>query len=132
MARVLIVDDSYDFAEFLRKATEEIGYEAKVLASNSYFERVLADWEPTILILDIVMPERDGLELLGTLAKQNFKGQIVLISGAENFCLSMSATSAKARGLHVAATLRKPCRKEELQQTLRNAAGAIWAPGSGH
>jgi FixJ family two-component response regulator len=125
MQRVLIIDDFYDFAEFLRKATEEIGYEAKVLQSHSYFERVVADWRPTILILDIVMPERDRLELLGVLAKQKFKKPIILISGAADLYLTMSATSAKARGLHVAATLRKPCRKEELQQALRTAVSPL-------
>ncbi len=85
----------------------------------------MSDWKPDIIVLDIIMPDRDGLELIGALAKAGYRGQLVLVSGAEDLFLKMAAKSASDRGLALGATLSKPCRAEELKQVLRKAAASI-------
>lgn len=86
---------------------------------------MVSDWKPDIIVLDIIMPERDGIELIAALAKAGYGGPLILVSGAEEFYLTMAAKNARDRGLALAATLRKPCRAEELRQVLRKAVSSI-------
>ncbi len=58
-----------------------------------------------MLFLDVFMPDRDGLEMLGLLQKHAYDGQIVMMSGADSLYLNMAAASAKARGLRLAGIL---------------------------
>ena len=101
------------------------GYEARILQVRETFEHVVSDWKPDIIALDIVMPQRDGIELIGALAKADYRGQLILVSGADEIYLKMAATTARARGLALSATLRKPCRTEELRQAFRKAAASV-------
>lgn len=123
--RVLIVDDRQAFAGFVRVVAAGCGYEARIFHFQDTFESVVSDWKPDIIVLDIIMPDRDGLELIGALAKADYRGQLVLVSGAEELYLNMAAKSARDRGLALGATLAKPCRAEELKQALRKAAASI-------
>src|SRR5687768_14546593 len=99
MIRVLIVDDRDAFAGFLRVVAAGCGYEPRILQHRETFEDVVSYWKPDIIALDIVMPERDGIELIGALAKADYHGQLILVSGADEIYLNMAATTAQARGL---------------------------------
>jgi DNA-binding response OmpR family regulator len=117
--RLLIVDDEREFAAFITIVAREVGYTVKAVARSQDFESELAAWNPTVVFLDVFMPERDGLELLGTLQHHAYGGHLVMMSGADPLYLNMAAASAKARGLHMAAILPKPCRKLEVAELLR-------------
>ena len=65
LGRLLIVDDEQDFANFISLVAREVGYTVRTVDRSLDFEFQLAEWHPTVVFLDIFMPERDGLELLG-------------------------------------------------------------------
>jgi len=119
LRRLLIVDDEKDFASFVSVVAREVGYAVRAVHSGPDFEFQLTDWSPAVVFLDIFMPERDGLELLGTLERHQYGGHIVLMSGADTLYLNMAAASAKARGLHLAGILPKPCRKQQVVDLLK-------------
>lgn len=122
--RLLIVEDEQDFARFLTVVATEVGYAVRVVLHSPDFEFQLSDWNPTVVFLDVFMPERDGLELLGTLQRHAYAGHVVMMSGADSLYLNMAAASAKVRGLRLSGVLSKPCRKQELHDLLtRLAAG---------
>lgn len=126
LGRLLIVDDEQAFARFVDRVANEVGYDVRVVDGGAGFELQLSEWNPTVVFLDVFMPGRDGLELLGTLARHGYRGQLVMMSGADTLYLNMAAASARARGLNLAATLTKPCRKQQVQdllKTLANGAG---------
>ena len=129
--RVLIVEDRDAFAGFLRVVAAGCGYEPRILQLRERFEDVVSDWNPDIVVLDILMPERDGIELIGALAEAAYGGQLILVSGAEEFYLTMAAKHAHDRGLALSATLRKPCRAEELRQALRKAGASVLKQNGG-
>jgi DNA-binding NarL/FixJ family response regulator len=91
------------------------------------FEKALGQIKPTIIILDIAMPGRDGVELIGHLAAGNYPGKIVVMSGSDPRYIQMSSTIATMRGLMVAGTLPKPFRKQQVMDLLtgllENSAG---------
>ena len=122
--RLLIVDDEKDFAAFIAIVAREIGYTVRSVDRSPDFEFQLSEWNPTVVFLDVFMPERDGLELLGILEQHAFGGHVVMMSGADPLYLNMAAASAKMRGLRLSAVLPKPCRKQELQDLLKRLAAS--------
>ena len=120
--RLLIVEDEEAFACFLARIATGLGYAVRAVATGRDFDFQLADWQPTVLFLDVFMPDRDGLEILGVLQQQAYQGQIVMMSGADSLYLNMAASSAKARGLRLAGILPKPFRKQDVQALLEKLA----------
>jgi len=61
--KVMIVEDSPAVAEMIKDGLEEAGYQARV--ANDGFEalRDLLEFQPDLIITDIMMPKVDGLEL---------------------------------------------------------------------
>ena len=123
--RVLIVDDRDAFAGFVRVVAASCGCKPRILQVHEKFESVIAEWHPNIIVLDIIMPERDGIELIRSLATLSFPGQLILISGAEELYLTMAARTARDYGLAVSASIQKPCRAEALRQEIRLAAALV-------
>jgi YesN/AraC family two-component response regulator len=74
------------------------------------------------VFLDIIMPDRDGLELVGALERQKFSGHLVLMSGSDARYINMAGASARARGLQLAAILTKPCPKKKIEDLLKKLA----------
>src|SRR5688572_14545309 len=121
--RLLIVEDEEAFARFVMTVAIGVGYDVRAVVHSRDFEFQLSTGKPTLLFLDVFMPDRDGLELLGLLQKHVYDGQIVMMSGADPLYLNIAAASAKARGLRLAGILAKPCRKREIEDLLQRLAG---------
>ena len=122
--RLLIVEDEEAFARFVTNVATGMGYDVRAVTHSRDFEFQLSEWKPTVLFLDVFMPDRDGLELLGLLQKHAYGGQIVMMSGADPLYLNMAATSAKARGTMLAATLANRSRKHEVQRLMQFRSGS--------
>ena len=120
--RLLIVEDEEAFARFVATVATGVGYAVRAVVRSRDFEFQLSEWKPTVLFLDVFMPDRDGLELLGLLQRHAYDGQVVMMSGADSLYLNMAGASAKARGLRLAGILAKPCRKQEIEDLLQNLA----------
>ena len=81
-----------------------------------------AESSPDLLVLDLYMPELDGIEVLGHLRNIGFSGSIILASGATSTDRNSASRIAAAYGLDVIGELRKPVTKELLDGIL-SAAG---------
>ena len=58
--RLLVVDDEKEFGAFVQKVAEPMGYEVVVTADGNDFKRKYDDFDPTVVVLDMVMPVMDG------------------------------------------------------------------------
>jgi len=117
--RLLIVDDEPGIARLIEQAALDLGFEVRAIFDSEQFEKAVQEIDPNIVFLDIAMPGRDGLELIGHLAASNFSGKIVVMSGSDRSYIQMSTTIAKARGLQVAGTLEKPFRRQTVLDLLK-------------
>jgi len=61
--RILVVDDEPDVTELLKYKFEQEGYRCQVLNNPLLFASTARDFEPEIMIFDIMMPELSGLQL---------------------------------------------------------------------
>ncbi len=80
MKTVLIVDDDERFTEALTRALQSRGIEARTAASLAAAKRALAQDIPQLLLLDLMLPDGSGLELLEEFGERR-PGCITLITG---------------------------------------------------
>jgi DNA-binding response OmpR family regulator len=120
--RLLIVDDEPDITRLIEVAAQSLGIEAMAIQDTDQFEKAIAAIAPTIIFLDVAMPGRDGMELIGHLAAGNYTGKVVIMSGSDPRYIQMSSAIATVRGLNVAGTLPKPFRVGEIMDLLRTLA----------
>lgn len=74
-----------------------------------------------VLILDLNMPDFDGVEFLDVLREQNFAAPIVIVSGAHESVRAGAAGLAKAKGLNVTGVLSKPVSLDKLREAITEA-----------
>jgi DNA-binding NtrC family response regulator len=84
------------------------GYEVQSLTDTRSLRAVLKDWKPEVITLDLCMPEEDGIGIFATLHESGFQGDLVIISGQDDWLRKTASRLASARGLRVAADLSKP------------------------
>jgi CheY-like chemotaxis protein len=115
--RVLVVDDNEDMLESTKILLERAGYDVEV-ASNGERAMILQRERPAdVLITDIFMPDKDGVELISHFRQEFPAVRIIAMSGGG--VRTKRDYLADASLLGVDATLRKPFEPEALLQTLR-------------
>jgi DNA-binding response OmpR family regulator len=112
--RLLIIDDEPGVTRIIEAIARGMGFEVMSINDTDEFEKALGTIKPTIILLDIAMPGRDGMELIGYLAAANYPGKVVIMSGNDPRYIQTSSTIGKTRGLQIADTLPKPFRKQQL------------------
>jgi DNA-binding response OmpR family regulator len=120
--RLLIVDDEPGITSVIGSAALQLGFEVLSIHDSDQFEKAMQKLKPTIIFLDIAMPGRDGMQLVGVLAAANYPGKIVIISGSDQSYIQMLSAVAKTRGLMVAGTLQKPFRRQTVLDLLKALA----------
>lgn len=118
MARILIIDDEDQARRMLHQVLERAGYEVVVARDGSEgLERFRAD--PTDLIItDILMPEKEGLETIMDLRREFPEAKIIAMSGggrAGNLdFLEIAGVLGAQRTLH------KPFKLQEMLEAVRD------------
>jgi two-component system OmpR family response regulator len=113
--RLLIVDDEPGVARVIETVAQKPGFAARAIYDSEQLEKALGRLNPTVIVLDIAMPDRDELELIGVVAAKSYPGKVVVMSGSHPSYIQMSSVIGKTRGLRIAGTLSKPFRKQEVR-----------------
>jgi DNA-binding response OmpR family regulator len=69
MAKVMVVDDAYSDLIFMESILKSAGHQVVSLMDGEQLEEKMSVERPDMLLLDIVMPKRNGYELLRALRK---------------------------------------------------------------
>ncbi|OUR88476.1 hypothetical protein A9Q81_23820 [Gammaproteobacteria bacterium 42_54_T18] len=119
-----IVDDEEDITEIIAVTGESIGFECKTTTSARSFQRNYDPSSVAAVVMDIVMPEMDGNELLQWLAVQDVSPPIVLISGYGGAYLSVAEKLGETKGAVIVGSLLKPLNLGDLRQILKEIYSA--------
>lgn len=116
--RLLIVDDEEMIGEILAEFAEAIGFEVKFTISGKAFLKILPDFHPTVVAIDIVMPTMDGIEIVRHLANTGYQGRIILMTGFDPRYTAHAAEIGHVFGLNPVTTLRKPISRESFVRAI--------------
>ncbi len=119
--RLLIIDDEAAICDFVSGVAERLGYQVRATGDPDEFLSLLGDFRPSTLILDLNMPEIDGIELLRILGADHYQGAVLLISGVDPKVLAAAEKSGTSHGLNMLGVLEKPMLVSELRHTLQKA-----------
>jgi CheY-like chemotaxis protein len=114
--RALLLDDDRFMLELLTDMFGELG-QFEVLAETDARRALAAlpGYAPDLLVCDLALPDMDGVEFLQAAASLRFPGEVVLLSGIDAGVLAAAGELARALGLRVAASFRKPIGIEQLR-----------------
>ncbi len=118
MKRLLIVDDEPAIGRLVKRVAESCGYAVTATEESEGFLDALIATDPDVIVLDLSMPQMDGVELLRFLAASKCRAKILILSGFDGRVLETSGRLGAERGLAIAGTLAKPLRVAELRETL--------------
>ena len=121
MAKILVLDDEPSILLMMKKMLEKAGYEVDV-ALNGREGMVLFDKnKPDLLITDIIMPEKEGLETIFELRRNYPDLKIVAISGGGRIGPSGYLPGAKLLGANL--VFQKPIVPKEFLAAISELLG---------
>jgi len=78
--RLLIIEDDRDAGEYLVKALREVGHVAELVTDGEDGYALALDGEYDVLIVDRMLPKRDGLSLIGGLRAKGVQTPVLILS----------------------------------------------------
>lgn len=113
---MLVVDDEKSIRESLRMILEYEGYRVDEAAGGQQALARVAEGAPDAVILDIKMPEMDGLQVLTAFRERGYEMPVLMISGHGDVTTAVEATRRGAYDF-----FEKPLQRERVLLSLRNA-----------
>ncbi len=113
--RLLLVEDEMDIQSFLRSSLEEAGYQVETAPDGKTAERLAVDGNFDILIVDLGLPDQDGISLILRLRRLGVRAPVLILSARRS-------VDDRVRGLEQGGDdyLTKPFALAELLARLRN------------
>jgi FixJ family two-component response regulator len=119
--RLLVVDDEIEFGDYVRRVAVDLGFEVTVTSGAREFMAVYRNFDPTVIVMDIVMPEIEGLELVQWLADNDCAAAVIVATGFAPNYAEIAEKLGAARGIKKITTLNKPVRATVLRTALTQA-----------
>jgi CheY-like chemotaxis protein len=120
--RILVIDDDDLVRTALQQMLENKGFDVVVAAQGQHALRILDDGHFDAIVVDIFMPDMDGLETIRAFRERSPEIAIVAMSGTKFYEGTASAPDflLMATKLGANASLRKPFRSRDLVATLES------------
>ncbi|MGQ0740953.1 MAG: EAL domain-containing response regulator [Alphaproteobacteria bacterium] len=115
---VFVVDDELGVLDVITRGLENAGYRTKAFSAGREFERAVAREAPDLCIMDLSLPDLDGVAILNELAAQDYQGRILLISGHSQQLLRSVSRLAEDYKLKIIGCVRKPFTIKPLLEAL--------------
>lgn len=115
---LLIVDDEPDVRQLVRDVAEPMGWTVSEASSGRELMDRYADIVPDAILLDIIMPDMDGIEVLNWLAEQRTSARIAVMTGYSATYTEVASALGTSQGLNIAHNLHKPFSIADLRRAL--------------
>jgi FixJ family two-component response regulator len=118
-ATIFVVDDDMSIRDSIRRLVSSLGYPAHAYAGAEEFIAGLRPHIHGCVILDVELPDLNGLEVQARLAELGLQLPIIFLTGRGDIPTSVRAMKAGAMEF-----LTKPFRSEQLAEAIRAALDA--------
>jgi DNA-binding NtrC family response regulator len=114
--RVLAIDDERAMLEFLETALEPAGCEVRTALSGARGRELFETWRPEVVLVDMLLPDADGLELLRRFKESQPAAEVVVLTGHGTVAKAVEAMRAGAHSF-----IEKPVTPDALIALLARA-----------
>jgi DNA-binding response OmpR family regulator len=122
MALILLADDNAKLRETVRRMLAAAGHEVIEAGNGNETMRLLESEHPALVITDLIMPEKEGIETILDIRRRGVVTKIVAMSGIDPSERSVYLDAAQKLGAD--AVLQKPFRAAELNAVVERLLGA--------
>lgn len=126
---VLVIDDDPDVRRTTEWLLQDAGFTVSVVTSGQQGLRLQRARPADVVVTDIYMPEKDGIETIAEFRQRFPRVPIVVISGAGSTGTINHLFAARELGAHE--VLRKPFDPNKLIEAVRTAARSVDRPDGG-
>ena len=115
--KIVVIDDESEIGELISVTAQDLGLQCSATTDASMLPDLITP-DVTLIILDLMMPQTDGVEALRLLSDLKCKVGIVLMSGINKRVIETADKLACNLGLRVVGHLAKPFQSAELERIL--------------
>lgn len=110
---ILIIDDDLDILDMVKSYLQSNDYKCETVSNPGKAVNKLLSVKPKLVLLDIVMPDIDGIDLLNEIKKKDPKVKVIMMSGIADRDICINAIKNGASGY-----ITKPFSLQQLKVTL--------------
>ncbi|WP_316358623.1 EAL domain-containing response regulator [Devosia sp.] len=126
--RLLILDDDPLVGEMVRMMAASIGADSAYCRTADDFFTQVSAWAPSHILLDLVMPGIDGVEVIQRLGEMGCQATLIIVSGVDRRVLDAAQRSARQHCLPLAGALSKPFSRGALAALLETGHASANLP----
>jgi len=116
MYKILVIDDEETIRNLLKKAFQKKGYQVEIAENGKVGVEIFQKKPADLVITDIIMPEKEGLETIMELRSISSRVKIIAISGGLKYGPELNLSAAKILGADY--TTHKPFDLKQLFATV--------------
>ena len=124
MGRLCVVDDEPRFRDFVKNVAVKLDFDVECARDGHEFMVLCEASAPDVVVVDIVMPGIDGIELVQWLAERGQQLHLIIVTGFAPNYATLAKKLGEAKGLLSIKTLIKPVRMADLQEAISNPGEA--------
>lgn len=121
MERILVIDDEPHILLMVKKMLERAGYEVDLASNGSEGLRLFSKLRPGLVITDIIMPEKEGLETIREMKRISSDLKIIAMSGGGKISADNYLETARIFG--ASRLIEKPFSQKQLLSYVEELAG---------
>lgn len=126
--RLLVIDDQAGICTAIAHVATDLGLNARMIREPLKATEAYIEFVPDVVLLDMIMPEKDGLDVLHEMLLLGRPTKFILMSGYGVSYMRLARAVAAFHGAEQPAVLIKPFRRVVLVNLLR---ATLWIdPGS--
>ena len=128
--KILILDDDTFMLKLLTRMLAKLGYSAVMTCDNGSdalrkIDQI--DTRPDLILLDLNMPDMDGIEFVRYLVDRDYRGKLILVSGEDERMLRTAEKLVQAHKIPMLGYLHKPVDPDKLSEILQKWTESITA-----
>ncbi|HKX54214.1 MAG TPA: EAL domain-containing response regulator [Nitrosospira sp.] len=121
--KILVLDDESFMLKLLNRILSNLGYSSVTLCDSgrAALEKIAdVDAAPNVILLDLNMPEMDGIEFVRHLVDRHYLGSLILVSGEDERILQTTVKLVRAHKIPILGYLHKPVKPDALSELLES------------
>lgn len=117
--RLLVIDDQAGVTRVVNLIASELGWEVRVVNDPTIATEAFIAFRPDTVILDMIMPEKDGIDVLNEILLTGLPSRLIVTSGLSAGFVRLARGVAEFHHVDGVTELRKPFRRADLLELLR-------------